>query len=63
MKHKIVYKERRIFPCGNEGVMRRRWWKNTAGRQPSQWGGYAVAFQVTVCWNLGFHSTLFSIRM
>jgi len=22
----------RIFPCGNEGTSKRRWWKNTAGR-------------------------------
>ena len=45
---------RRIFPCGNESTVRRKWRKNTAGQWHRRGGYYAAAVHVPLYWSLDF---------
>ena len=52
-----------IFLCAKESALRRKWRKNTAGREHRRRGGPAVADQIPVCWELGLQHTYVFDRM
>ena len=52
-----------IFLCAKESALRRKWRKNTPGREHRRRGGHAVPDQIPVYWECGFQLTYLVDRM